>query len=123
MQASVVVRSCSTQTENQCAHDPLSERVWSFLDQHHQVLYISKLFSRVCQTEFQYDVPDDFLIYAFQAFNRLATVQRSNVLYSLAKEIETMRNDLTDSLFPVKRMPMGLLEFMVNFSLQIIAQQ
>ncbi len=106
MQASVVVRSCSTQTENQCAHDPLSD---------HQVLYISKLFSRVCQTEFQYDVPDDFLIYAFQAFNRLATVQRSNVLYSLAKGIGTMRNDLTDSLFPVKRMPMGLLEFMVNF--------
>ena len=40
---------------------------------------------------------------------------RSNVLYNLAKALGTMRDDQTDSLLPVKRMPMGLIEHCVNF--------
>lgn len=60
-------------------------------------------------------VPDDFLVYCSQAFQQLSEVQRSNVLYSLAKGIGTMRTGRSESLFPVTRMPMGLLEFMVNF--------
>ena len=35
---------------------------------------------------------------------------RSNVLYNLAKGMGTPRADGSDSRFPVKRMPMGLIE-------------
>jgi hypothetical protein len=40
---------------------------------------------------------------------------RSNVLYLLAKALGTTRPDGSDSLLPISRMPMGLLEYMVNF--------
>ena len=38
-----------------------------------------------------------------------------NVVYDLAKVIGTMRPDKTDSLMPAKRMPMGLVEYLVQF--------
>jgi len=36
-------------------------------------------------------------------------------VYGLAKAIETERAEKSDSRLPAKRMPMGLLELMVNF--------
>ena len=39
---------------------------------------------------------------------------RCNVLYLLAKAVGTMREDGRDTLLPTKRMPMGLLEYMVS---------
>ena len=40
---------------------------------------------------------------------------RSNVVYGLAKAIGTERADKSNSRLPAKRMPMGLLEHIVNF--------
>ena len=37
------------------------------------------------------------------------------VCYSLVKALGTMRPDNSDSLMPVKHMPMGLIEYTVNF--------
>ena len=41
--------------------------------------------------------------------------ERSNVLYNLAKGLGTPRLDGSDSRFPAKRMPMGLVEYATNF--------
>ena len=41
----------------------------------------------------------------------------SNVIYLLAKSLGTLRPGRSDSLLPAKRMPMGLIEYCVNFSM------
>ena len=51
---------------------------------------------------------DDFLEVLSSAMVRLKAADRSNVVYKLAKGIGTGR-------FPVDRMPMGLVEYAVNF--------
>ncbi|XP_065891566.1 uncharacterized protein [Dysidea avara] len=40
---------------------------------------------------------------------------RGNVLYNLAKGIGTLREDGQESRFPIKRMPMGLIEYSADF--------
>lgn len=40
---------------------------------------------------------------------------RSNILYGLACGIGKKRVDGSDSVFPVTRMPMGLVEYIINF--------
>ena len=48
---------------------------------------------------------------------------RTNVIYSMAKVLGTMRSDGSDSLLPARRMPMGLIEHTVNvFSASSIHQ-
>lgn len=42
-------------------------------------------------------------------------LESTNVLYELAKGLGTMHPDGSDSYFPTSRMPMGLLQYMVNF--------
>ena len=50
-----------------------------------------------------------------QAMLHLKQCDRSNILYSLAKGLGTLKPDGSDSKFPAKRMPAGLLKHMVNF--------
>ena len=45
----------------------------------------------------------------------LKNCNQTNVAYGLAKVIGTLRPDKTDSLMPTKRMPMGLVEYLVQF--------
>ena len=45
----------------------------------------------------------------------LGEAGRSNITYSLAKAVGTMRPDRSDSLLPTKNMPMGLIVYAVNF--------
>jgi len=60
-------------------------------------------------------VPNDILSNAANAMVRLTDAGQTNVLYSLAKGIGTLRLDESDSCFPIKRMPMGLVEYIVQF--------
>ena len=60
-------------------------------------------------------LPDDFLTYCVKAMQQLLKNNRSNVVYKLVKGIGTVRSDDSDSCFPCKRMPMGLLEYMADF--------
>ena len=46
---------------------------------------------------------------------RLKLCSRSNVIYNLTKGLGMMRNDQSDSWFPAKRIPMGLIEYTCNF--------
>ena len=59
--------------------------------------------------------PDDFLELSVNAMAHLHDCQCSNVVYLLSKARGTMRPDSSDSLLPAKRMPMGLIEYSVNF--------
>lgn len=77
--------------------------------------YLSTIFAQVCEKKLGVKVPEDFLVLASSAIHRLSEKGRSNILYSLAKGIGTMREDGLDSRFPTQRMPMGLVEYTANF--------
>jgi len=47
--------------------------------------------------------------------NHWTDCARSNLIYLLAKSLGTVRSDNSDFLLPAKRMPMGLIEYCVNF--------
>lgn len=76
---------------------------------------VTVLFRKFALTHYQVDVNDDFLSLALRSFQHLKSCGRSNVLYGLARAIGRSRPDGTDSRLPAKRMPMGLLEYLVNF--------
>ncbi len=60
-------------------------------------------------------VPDDFLQLSLAAMKNLQEHQKPNVLHGLAKGLGLMRADCLDRYFPMKRMPFGLLEYIVSF--------
>ena len=66
-------------------------------------------------THAQSRVPGDFLNVIVEGVHHLKRSGRSNVIYLLAKALGTMRPDGSDSLLPANRMPMGLIEHVVNF--------
>ena len=68
------------------------------------------LFSTVMSTKFSNSVPDDYLVYSANAVVHLRHNSHSNVLHNLARGCGTLREDGSDSSFPVTRMPMGLIE-------------
>lgn len=61
------------------------------------------------------DIPDDFFDLCLRAMTRLKQVGRSNVVYRLVKGLGNMREDQSDSCLPTLRMPMDLLEYVINF--------
>ena len=67
-------------------------------------------------TEWHFKMPlQDFIPLSVMAIEHLKRCGRSNVLYGLAKALGHMRKDGSDSRLPAKRMPMGLIEHIVNF--------
>ena len=40
---------------------------------------------------------------------------QTNVLYNLAKGMGTLQPDQSDSCFPIKQMPLGLVEYIAQF--------
>ena len=88
---------------------------------HLQVL--SKLFTSYLSATSSVLVPDDFLCHAAAAIVQLHQGGRTNVLYNLAKGMGTLRPDKTDSRFPIKQMPMSLVEYVAEFLLLIICKR
>ena len=76
---------------------------------------ISSLFQQFALTKYDVHIPVDFLQLSLIAIRHLNQCGRSNVVYGVAKAIGTMRPDRSDSRLPARRMPMGLLEYMVKF--------
>ena len=68
-----------------------------------------------CAAKLNISVPDDFLVLSVGAMKHLQLCGRSNIVYGIAKEFGTMRQDKSDSRFPAIRMPTGLLQHMVDF--------
>ena len=85
------------------------------LHSHEQLEILSLLFSRVLQKCSTPTIPPDFLVLVSDGMQRLHASKRSNVIYLLAKALGTLRSDGSESLMPVNKMPMGLLEYTVNF--------
>lgn len=80
-----------------------------------QLDLLSRLFSSYASRELKLSVPDDFVALAAKAMVQLKDNNHSNVLYNIAKVIGTIREDGSDSRFPIKRMPMGLVEYIASF--------
>lgn len=76
---------------------------------------VSQLFSKCLEEKGVDSMPEDFLDLVASGLNNLHQSRRSNILYSLAKGIGTLRGDGSDTLFPLKRMPAGLIEYAINF--------
>ena len=76
---------------------------------------LSELFVKFAKDELNISVPEDFLLYAAEAMMQLNANGRGNILYKLAKGIGTLREDGQESRFPIKRMPMGLIEYSADF--------
>ena len=80
-----------------------------------QLQLCGELFSQICSSHPAHTiVPGDFMALSLKAMNNLKESGRRNVLYELALGLGSLRPDGTP-LFPIDRMPMGLLEYMVNF--------
>ena len=109
----VRTQSCSTQTELPDVSNV--EHLFKELPLDSQLQLLSSLFSSFVSSKFGISVPNDYLEYSASAMANLRHNARSNVLYNLAKGWGTMRTDASDSRFPVKRMPMGLIEYAANF--------
>ena len=79
-----------------------------------QLLFISKLLESHTAS---FHVPTDFLDLSLKAMMKLNQAGRSNVVYNniMVKAIGTNRSNSDDSLLPLTRMPMGLIEHCVNF--------
>ena len=80
-----------------------------------QIDVISKIFKSYCCSHSTVDPPDDFLKLSLLAMEHLKSCSRTNVVYAITKVLGTMREDKSDSLLPAKRMPMGLVEHVINF--------
>ena len=80
-----------------------------------QITLLSRQFSEFVQQKHSITLPQDFLELCVQAMSHLQQCGRTNVLYSLAKGLGTLRPDKSDTKFPAKRMPTGLLQYMVEF--------
>lgn len=108
---------CSVKTDT-VQTDPvefcLVEYMFNQLPVESQLSTLSKLFS-VYLSQFSLTVPNDFLDNAASAMQRLSDGGRTNVLYNLAKGMGTLRPDQSDSRFPIKQMPLGLVEYIAQF--------
>lgn len=80
-----------------------------------QLETLSQLFSYFASHKHNVRIGADFLELVVNASEHLHQCGRSNVVYGVAKAIGRKRPDGSDSRLPAKRMPMGLLEHMVNF--------
>ena len=76
-----------------------------------QLEVLSRLFNDIGKVV----VPSDFLKLTRDAVYNLKKQGRSNLVYQLARCLGTNRDDGTDTLLPVKRMPTGLIEYIVGF--------
>ena len=106
--------SRGTQTAQQDKTEVIGELMKSLAEQE-QLKTISELFQSYVLVHHSDNIPSDFLEVASQAMAQLKQHKRSNVLYKLAKSMGTLRPDSDDSCFPMKRMPMGLVEYISDF--------
>ena len=89
--------------------------MFSCLSRDDQLKELSSLFSAYFLVTFSVTVLNDFLSLSSKAMAQLKHNYRSNVLYNMAKCMGTLRRDGGDSRFPMRRMPMGLVEHIANF--------
>ena len=97
-------------------HDSLEdfERRFRSLPDEDQLKFLGELFSGYCTRNHGFHIPADYLELSIRGMLHLEKGGRSNILYGLASGLGSVRED-GSSRFPVDRMPMGLLQYMVDF--------
>ena len=97
------------------AEDSLMDR-FRLLSPEDQTTFLGETVSLVASEQFQIELPKQFIQLALCGMQNLEAAKRSNVIYGLCKGLAKFReNNPSETLFPTSRMPMGLLEFMVEF--------
>ena len=64
-----------------------------------------------------FSTPDGCIAQSLVSMNRVKLEGRSNILVQLARVLGTMRPDGVDSLMPIGRMSVGLIEYTATFFL------
>ena len=105
----------------------VSQQAFASMDPVEQLNLLSDVFTLYLQQHTHIQVPpSDFIHLAIQGMERLHKAGWKNVIYLMAKALGTACPDSSDSLLPTSRMPMGLVEHIVNFftatSLQQVGQ-
>ena len=98
------------------------ERVDTIMDSYcrlssdEQLSLVCDRFSHTATSKIGLAVPNDFLAMALKGMHNLSAAGRSNVTCTLCKSLGSFCPDNSEkTYFPTSRMPMGLLEHMVNF--------
>lgn len=91
--------------------DPLAERI-AKLSHDDQLQLMSQWLTNHASKVYGLSIPSDFILLTVAAMKHLQDAGRLNVIYDLVKG---KRPDGSDSYFPTKRMPMGLLQYMAQF--------
>lgn len=94
--------------------DPLRERI-AALPASEQIDLLSDMFTSIGSLNYSLSIPNDFLKLSLDGMMNLEAAGRHNLIYGLAKGFATPRPDGSDSCFPTKRMPIGLLQYMIEF--------
>ena len=77
------------------------------------LVVVSHMVSHIVSSKY---IPEDFIELALKSMHKLTSEGRSNVIYGLCKGFGKCRPGYpNECYFPTSRMPMGLLEYMVNF--------
>ena len=97
--------------------DTMQEMMTTFdrLPSDQQLQFLSEMFSKFAERHSDVSVPNDYLHLSLKGMKNLKESKRVNVLYELSKGLGITRTDGSDTTFPTKRMPMGLLQYMVLF--------
>ena len=92
------------------------QQVFASLEFDQQLIFLSEAFcDYLKQNTHVQDVPHDFLQLLVEGMEQLHVAGRTNVIYLLAKALDTLRPDSSESLLPTRRMPMGMLEYIVIY--------
>ena len=80
-----------------------------------QLKAISAIFVQFARSDGITGIQEEFLTLCLAAMYHLQKSGHSNILHNLACGLGSERPDDSDSLFPAKKMPMGLVEHAVAF--------
>ena len=81
-----------------------------------QLVLVSDMFKHIASNQYSLNAPDDFVEMSLKGMQKLLSDGKSNVIYGLCNGFGRSRpENENESYFPTSRMPMGLLEYMVNF--------
>ena len=112
----VTVQNVSLQTTAfETSEQTLSQFTFFFekLSSDKQIDILDDLFALCCRGHFP--APSGYIRNSIVAMKHLRSRRKSNLLAGAARAFGMMRPDNSDSLFPVDRMPFGLLEYSINF--------
>lgn len=94
--------------------DTLKEQITG-LPAKDQLLFLSDLLCSHAKKFYGIVVPNNFVKLCLLGMKNLEGAGRTNIIYSLSKGLGTTRPDGSDCFIPTKRMPFGLLQYVIQF--------